>query len=533
MDKVDFIKQQGDTLFTNRTQLINLWQEIAENFYPERADFTSMREPSDEFCGYLDTSYPVLCRRDLGNQIGGMLRPTNKEWFKIIKQYDDLDTEGKQWAEWASKIMKRVMYDPVANFSRATKEGDHDWATFGQAPLSCRINWKENALLYRSWHLRDVAWKEDYKGAIGTVFRKWKTDAITLNAFFKDKLHKKVIEALSKKPFDEFEIWHAEIPSEILGDSQYEKFPLVSLYYDVTNKHIIEEVGISESEYIIPRWQTISGSQYAFSPATIIALPDARLIQSIARVLMDASEMAIRPPMIAIKEAIRGDISIYPAGITYTDADYDERTGDVLRQLEQKGKVPIGFEMSADVRNLLSEAFYLNKLSLPPPTPNATAYEISERVAEYIRQALPLFEPMEDEYNAKLCDKTFSLCLKVGVFGDPRTFPKSVYGGIKFQFESPLREAVDKVKGQKFIETGNLVKAAMELDQSAGIVMDVTEALKDTLDGIGSPAKWRRTDSQMVEFKQTIADQQVTERVLTEAQQGMDVAKTANDAGLL
>jgi len=127
MEKIELLKSQSNSLFNSRNNLVALWQELAENFYPERATFTAQREPGAEFASNLETSYPILARRDLGNQIGGMLRPTNKDWFKIVKRYEaNLDDAGKKWLEWASKIQKRAMYDPVAMFTRATKEGDHD-----------------------------------------------------------------------------------------------------------------------------------------------------------------------------------------------------------------------------------------------------------------------------------------------------------------------------------------------------------------------------------------------------------------------
>lgn len=37
------------------------------------------------------------------------------------------------------------------------------------------------------------------------------------------------------------------------------------------------------------------------------------------------------PPMIVVGEAINGGVNLYASGITQVDADYDERTGDVLR----------------------------------------------------------------------------------------------------------------------------------------------------------------------------------------------------------
>ena len=533
MEKVELLKKQGDALFSSRGNLMSLWQEIANNFYPERADFTETRELGEEFASDLDTSYPLLARRDLGNQIGGMLRPTNKEWFSIIKRYDEeLDTSGQQWLEWAAKIQKRAMYDPVAMFTRSTKEADHDWAAFGQAVMTVRMNFKENALLYRTWHLRDVAWREDSIGRIGTVYRKWKPDALTLSQIFGDKCHRKVTESLKKDPYKEFNIYHCEVPAGTYGEDWGDK-PLVSVYYDVDNNHVMEEVGIYEGEYVIPRWQTVSGSQYAFSPAATAALPDARLIQAVASVLLDASEKIVDPPMVAVQEAIRSDISIYAGGITWVDADYDERLGEVLREMKQSGNLPVGFEMQADTREMIAEAFFLNKLALPPPVSGMTAYEASERVAEYIRQALPLFEPMESEYNGALCEKTFNILMKNGAFGSPQSMPESLYGGdITFQFESPMREAVERVKGQRFAETKDIIASAMELDPSAGYVVDASEAVRDALEGMGSPAKWRRPKDEVEAMKAADAEAAQTQKMLEMAQGAADVAKTVSDVDM-
>jgi hypothetical protein len=535
--KVERIKGQGDALFGGRGQLMSLWQEIAENFYPERATFTANKIIGEDFASHLETSYPILARRDLGNQIGGMLRPTNKDWFGIIKRYDDnIDLSGKAWLEWATKIQKRAMYDPIAMFTRATKEADHDWATFGQPVISVRMNMQKNALLYRNWHLKDVAWQEDAIGRIGTVYRKWKANAITLKQYFPNTCHPKVIEELSttagKDPYKEWNIYHCEVPANTYGEeNEWGDKPLVSIYYDVKNKHIMEEVGIYESEYVIPRWQTVSGSQYAFSPATIAALPDARLIQSIARVLLDASERAVDPPMVAIKEAIRSDISVYAGGITWVDAEYDERLGEVLRELKSGASLPVGFEYNQDTREMIAECFFLNKLSLPAPTPGMTAYEAGERVGEYIRQALPLFEPMEDEYNGQLCERSFNILLRQGAFGAMRNLPTSLQGAdISFRFESPMREATERVKGQKFVETKDLIAAAMEMDPAAQYVVDPVVALRDALDGTGSPASWRRDDNAVNQMVAKDAQDAAIEQEMGQIQGGADIAKTISEA---
>ena len=172
------LREQSDDLFKKRLSLILLWQEIAENFYPERADFTTRRSLGTDFAGNLSTSYPIMCRRDLGDQFGAMLRPTEKQWFHM-KPIDTRieDNDSQRWLEWAQTVQRRAMYDPGAMLTRATKEGDHDFAAFGQNVISIQLNRTADGLLYRCWHLRDVAWQENEDGKVASVFRKWKPKA--------------------------------------------------------------------------------------------------------------------------------------------------------------------------------------------------------------------------------------------------------------------------------------------------------------------------------------------------------------------
>ena len=81
--KPEEIVRRGEKLFSDRLPLLTMWQDIAEMFYPERADFIASRQVGNELAAGLATGYPVLVRRDLGNSLGAMLRPTNKSWFQL------------------------------------------------------------------------------------------------------------------------------------------------------------------------------------------------------------------------------------------------------------------------------------------------------------------------------------------------------------------------------------------------------------------------------------------------------------------
>jgi hypothetical protein len=525
---------QGDQLFQSRGTLMLLWQDIAENFYPERADFTVKRDIGDDYAGNLTTSYPLLVRRELGDSISSMLRPRGQEWFSItIDGQDEVDNSGKEWLQWASGVQKRAMYDKISQFVRATKEGDHDFAAFGQPVLTVEVDWSTTALLYRCWHLRDVAWCEKYNGSIGDIHRNWCPDVRTLVAIFgKDKLHANVAKQLEKTPYNTIKCRHVVIPSDTYDGDRKHRTPWVSIYIDLENNHLISEVASWSQIYCIPRWQTVSGSQYAYSPAAVAGLPDARLLQAMTLTLLEAGEMAVRPPLLATKEAIRGDLAVYAGGITWVDAQYDERLGEALRPITQdKAGLPFGLDVSEEKKAMLQQAFYLNKLSLPPPEREMTAYETGQRIQEYIRNALPLFEPMENEYNGALCEMTFDALMRVRAFGPPEEFPQSLRGeDVRFKFESPLHQAIERQKGQKFLEAKGLLREAAEIDPASTAIVDARIALRDALSGIGIDAKWMRSEEAVEAQAQKMAQQQEAEQALAMAQQGADVAETAGKA---
>lgn len=515
-----------DDLFTKRSTLVTRWQEIAENFYPERADFTYTTTIGNHFAENLMSSYPIQCRRDLGDQIGMMLRPSSKEWFHVSpKDTARENNEAKRWLEMAGMIQRRAMYDRVSRFSRAVKEADHDFAAFGQTVISCRLNKNRDALLYRTWHLRDVVWMENMEGDIGLVARKWKPYLRDLMAIFGNKNHHDVSTEAEKTPYAECDCYHIICEADMYdgeGKTKAGQMPYWSIYYDVKHDHILEAVPTWNKEYIVPRWQTVSGSQYAYSPATIVALPDARLLQSMTYTLLEAGEKATNPPMIATVDAVRSDIAIYPSGITWVSEEYDERLGEALRPINQDYRnLPIGLEMQQDARGMLMRAFFLHKLTLPERAPEMTAYEIGQRVQEYIRGAIPIFEPMEMDYNGQLCELTFEILMRNGAFGSPYDMPESLQGAdIDFRFESPLHDLIEQQKGQKFMEMTGIISQAAALDQSVLALPDINVSVRDVLNGIQIPAAWVRNETTVEQMQDAHQAAQEAASLLAGLEQG-------------
>lgn len=542
------LTKHSDSLFLKKQNLMSVWQEMADNFYPQRADFTTQRNLGRDFAALLSTSFPLMKREQLGNSFSSLLRPTDVPWFSMTTtRQDKIDNEGRRWLQWATNLQRNAMYDIDTQFVRATKVGDHDFVTFGNCVISVELNHSagnplkpRTKFLFRCWHLRDMAWAETYDGQCFPVYRKWKPWASELNQVFKGNISPESKKKLVDTPYEPINVRHAVVLA-----SEYEspagkkwKTPYVSIFWEEDNGYILEEKGIRTKMYVIPRWQTVSdsymGSQYGYSPAVIAGLPDARLMQSMTLVLLEAGEKATNPPLVATQEAIRSDIQAFAGGITWVDSEYDEKTGEALRpmNLDYHG-IPTGMEMREDTKKTLTEAFMLDKLNLPPVGgPDMTAYETGQRIQEYIRNALPLFEPVEQNYNGQLCREIFEVGLGGGLFGDPRTIPKSLRGmDVDYTFESPLHKAIDKQKGPLFQEMRTFVTEAMAVDPSAVHLPDTQTALRDVLEGIGVPAIWLNTPEKIQKINDASAKQAQMTAMLGGINAAADTAKKVGDAG--
>jgi hypothetical protein len=188
--------------------------------------------------------------------------------------------------------------------------------------------------------------------------------------------------------------------------------------------------------------------------------------------------------------------------------------------------------MQRDIKGQIAEAFYLNKIGLPPITKEMTAFEVGQRVSEYVRQALPLFEPMEVEYNGALCEMTFDILLRNGAFGAMDDIPQELRGmDVPFVFESPLAEAKEHTKGQRFLETKAMLAEAIQLDPSLKNIVNVKTALRDVLTGIGTPAAWVRSEDEEAELNEADEQQMQMQQAMAQMQQGGMVAEQIGKAG--
>lgn len=493
----------GASLYSKKLPYDLLCQEIAEQYYPMRSDFTRTLELGDDFATGLMDSYPVQARETLGNSINAMLRQGN--WFAVKTGIEEIDEQpsNARWLEAATKRFRRQVYDRRANFVATTVEADHDWVTFGNPVLSVGESPTRDHMLFNAWHPKDCAWMLNDVGKIDHLHRKMKMTARNMKRKYKDKCHSDVKMACEKDPSKEFNIHHIVLPmDEVYGDDKamrrkYARSPFLSMYVDVDHEMILGEGGLPVFNYVVPRWRTLSQFAQGFSPATINSLPDGRMLQSMARIILEQGEKAVDPPTIGKGDIFKDAINLYAGGHTFVDLEDDDDLRKVFQTVES-GNISVGMEMKQDVRQLIAEAFLLNKLFLPD-TREMTAYETSQRVAEFRRAALPFFGPIESEYHLPLLDVGFQLAIHNEQM-DFEDMPDELEEmETTFTFESPLNTAEGRANVAAFQESVQILAGSAQFDNTIPSTMDFKKMTKDAVKGTGAPADWFRDDDEALE----------------------------------
>lgn len=534
----------GDRLFKKKEPLDRLNQEIALQFTPDLATFDGDMELGEDIMDDVMDSTPLQMSRELSNMQSAILRPSDKIWFRSTTLDDEVDAveENARGLQHLTRQVWSGIYNPRTQFIASSKEADRFYVNFGYAVLACNeAPSTRDHLLYKNYHVKDCVFLENEIGQVDHLHRKQKMTARQLGLRFgKDALHPSVQRAITREPEKEFEMRVITMPREEYdditsgeegrGSGRRQKLPFVVCYLDYENCHVMRDSGLAGFNYIVPRWHRYAGSQYAFSPATMTALPDARMAQMLAQILLDAGEKAVDPPLVGKQEVVIGEPNIMSGAISWIDAEHDGKLSDALEALRIDPDMRVGFQMRQDIRDLLTRAFYIDRLELPEVADRTTAFEIARRIEQHARNLLPLFEPMQIEYNTRALDVSFTFLQNMKkIDWDP--VPDQL-GGADFtwSFESPIAQARHRIMVEQFRDTLQVCAAAKEMGLMASpIHIDI--ATRDAIRGIDGPATWRKTQAEQQEEAAANEQKAAMAEVLATATQAGQAGTQLGEAG--
>ena len=282
--------------------------------------------------------------------------------------------------------------------------------------------------------------------------------------------------------------------------------------------------------YVIPRWRTLGTDPNGWSPVAYNALPDDRMLQAMARVILEQGEKAVDPPTLGVGNLFTRDMNFYAGGHTEVDLPEDAKIQDKFTTIQTSEGLRVGLELKQDVRAMIAEAFLLNKLFIPSGA--KTAYEANLLYEEFRRAALPFLTPIESQYHSPFLGLTFEMSVNMGLI-PAEIFPPELQGrDISFTFNSPLNEAEGRRKVTAYQETLQIVASGAQVDPTIAKQFNIRKAAVDAVSGTGAEPDWT-LDADEIE---KINEQDARVKQLAEAAQliqgGAGVVSDASNAAI-
>lgn len=490
-----YLLEVSSKAFSRKYSWDRLAQDICEQFYPIRADYTTTID-YDDFSGWLSDGFPVQARETLGNLIDSMLR--QGQWFRMSTGDDELNKRPAV-AATLQKLTRRVrglMYDKRSNWDIASKEGDHDWVTVGNPVYSIEAAETRDHLVYRSWHPRDCAWMCDEFNRPDTMFRKFSMTARNVQRKFdsgswKGENSPNLMRLAEQDPGQEVRLMHILMPTmglygDAISELRNKRSPFLSIYIDLENKSYLNEAPANVFNYVIPRQRVLADKPWGFSPLTLNALADARMLQDMSLVLLEQGQKAVDPPVVVSGSVFTRDFNAWAGGVTEVDLEAGQKLGDAMEVLDTSQRMNIGMDLKADVRNLIAESMLLNKLMLPNVR-EMREMEVMVRTEEFRRAALPFFMPIQSQMHEPLLVTTFQMAVNMRMIRGEEIPAEMQNSRAEWSFTSPLNEADARVELDKFNQAVQTVATGAQIDQTVGTLFNARKATEDAVIALDRP----------------------------------------------
>ncbi|WP_448207282.1 portal protein [Azospirillum sp. sgz302134] len=504
----DFLKRR-EALRSERSPHEAVWQQLAEYVRPLRTGFASPRRAGDKPGSRLFDGTAPLAADRLAAGLYGLITAPSNEWFSLRHQYDDLNEvqEVKLWMDEVGRLMRQALLGQGLGFYSRIPSFYADLVTFGTAVFYVDDNGGRPWFSHR--HLAECYITENAREEVDTVYRVFTWPARSAVERWGDKAGATALKAMEKgEPDRRIEYLHVVEPNPDADpnkvDARAKAFR--SVYVSTQDRAVVAVGGYDEMPYMVPRWAHNEAGPYG-DGAAILALPDVKTVNAMAKTTLIGAQKAVDPPLLAPDEyAVRG-LRTTPGGITYGGTDM--AGNPVIRPLTTGGQVGLGLEMEQQRRESIRDAFH-SGLLLMVAQPGRTATEVLQSQEEKLRLMAPHLGRIQSEFLDPLLDRLFGILSRAGQLPQPPQVLQQ-YPQLRVEYVSPLARAAKAAEGAALMRTMDAVLPLAAHKPEILDNFDMDEIARTLADAYGTSPKLLR-DRKMVEQERTARAQQTAQQ---------------------
>lgn len=505
--------------------------EIAQLMWPEADHFRGVQTPGSKRNQKVYDSTAARALWKFAAALESLLIPRAQKWHRLRSSNEELnkDPAVKAWFEEATRIAFAVRNSPRGNYYAQKHEGYMSVGAFGNACVFTDEPKSGSGIRYKYCHIGKVFVAPDHEGKIDTVYRKFPLSAKAAHQKWGERAGAKVLAALEKNPWREFDYLHVVAPRgdrdpEALGPNS---MPWISLYISCEDKQVVDEGGYEEMPYHFSRWSVAPGETYGRSPA-MGALPDTKGLQRMMGDYWRVSHKAADPPLLIHDDGVIGaggkTVKLFPGALNYGGVSADGRQ---LIQPLISGVQPEGLkDIMEQSREATNDWFLITlfRILAEDPRGNVTAFEIAQRMQEKGELLAPAVGRLQSEDLGPQIERELAILLRQGALPPLPDALLEAGGEYEIEYVSPATQYQRSGELVGIERTVAGVAPFAQIDPSIMLKFDAEKIAEIYQDVTGAPAKILRSAEDYEALRQAQAQAQ---------QQAMMPERAATGAGAL
>lgn len=473
--------------------------------------------------------------------------PSGQQWHSLRATDTKLRRirRVREYLEEVTAILVRYRNDPNARFRTASNNVYQSMGVYGPGPIfigkrdPSRVRGlRKPGIKYIQCPMRDVFVVVDEEGHVVAVFRRvFFNSRQYVAAFGKDNLPDAVKKELANPGATQslHEVVHV---TGYKHDFDYDpdafgarSLPVAGRYLFVKDKIWVgEEEGFRSMPYKMPRAAAMSGDIYGFSPA-VAAIASIGGASAMKKTNLRQGKKAVDPPLLAHDDAmINGSVDIRSAAINYGGIDRNGR--EMIKPLMMGSNFRVGEVMLQDERSDIEDSFYVTLFQILTETPEMTATEVMERVAEKAALLSPTMGGLQSDFLGPTIEREIELLSELGVL--PPMPPELAEAGGEYEvtYTSPMAKAMQAENVTGYLRS---VEIDMGLTQATGDMShldkyDFDVAGPEVAELMSVPITWMATDAKIKKKRADRAEQQQAQQAVEAAPAAASMMKTAGAA---
>lgn len=326
---------------------------------------------------------------------------------------------------------------------------------------------------YRSWPMYNLYWLVDDLGNITDIFRRMWLTKRQFQAWLPDE----ALPTCFKNVLDsDITTKHEFVHVVSKRNSEYDpkaldarRHPWKSCYVCVTDVCFVEdEKGFVEQPYQISATDTVAGDPYGYSPAEI-AFPALGTANAVKKTYLKQGHKAVDPTLLVRDDgAISGRIDARPGRYIYGGIDNQGRAA--VAALQNGSNFQVAEQILADERNDINDSFLVTLFQILTETPEMTAAEVYERVAEKAALFAPTLAALQESDQGPQVERELAIMAEHGLM--PPMPPELLEAGgeYKVTYVNPMAKALYAGEVAGFVRWVELLANAANLKQDPSIL---------------------------------------------------------------